>query len=120
MDVKRHLIIELHVKCKRDWETLKNFETFKCVRRLIERTLKCFKETGSVKIRYNGGRKHSLQKIKKRGLQQKYLKKSCTICKKISLDLNLSKNMAGIVKKYGWNHHKTYKKMQRAAEKTCC
>ena len=79
------------------------------LKRLTEKTLKCFKETDNVEIRHNGGRKRSIRlKQFNKMCSRKNSKKFCTIFQKNFTRLKIDK-------KYGWIKQdlklKTYKKM---------
>jgi len=59
MDVKRNAILALHLVGKTPGQTLAELSRLGVNRRLMNRTLKRYKDTGSIQVKRSGGRKRS-------------------------------------------------------------
>ena len=90
MGAKRLLILELYLKSKQNWGIFKNLKNLNMSKRLIERTLKHLKKTGSIEIRHSGGRNCSVRtKNLIKCIRERIRRIPAQSAIKISRDLNL-------------------------------
>lgn len=112
MDAKRELIITLFKKNKKPKDILKSLKVHGINRKLIYRTIKRFKETGSTKIQPKSGRKRTIRSpelVKK--VRERIRRNPAQSMNKVAKDLKISQRTIGRVLKEDL-HMKAFKKQK--------
>jgi AraC-like DNA-binding protein len=93
MDAKRHLIIDLHKRGFRNIDIFRKLQNINICKKLIDRTIKRFKELGTVDIQKKTGRKRSVRtKNLIRNVKDKIRRNRGRSARKLAQEHNVSRS----------------------------